>query len=500
MKKPRAPREFLFVILRGSIGGTGSQSASNQPFQWRQVRNALAVAGFLAFVMQFVEYKGWIAGTEGHVLDLFLNGLSAEHTQKDVILIKIDNAAYSSCFRGTTPLDAELLRQIVLRLISANRPPGVLGVDIITDSPNYQKKYQQIASEVGELGTSATPVVWAAGADVSITRSRSFWPWRWGTEDELLVQPTGVLGTESLELPVAPNPSASDPFEWGLPMFPPDEDLRLRRFPRKISVIFADGRKADMDTWARKVAAKFEAPKIGEEVPQVLLSYSLPLADYPLLSLYDCKKNGDGTRDITPREESEEFKKFKTQADKAVLLLGGTFSSSGDFHETSQGQLSGLEINARAVQAELTDHPIREFNRLLMFALDTIIGFMFGMIFAPEQRSRVLTCGSCGVLVFGAVVTCFALIRGYVLLIFIGMALAVIGSAIQWFFAPRKQRIRALVWASLGMVLIAVVVSYLALRIHYYVWLSCVGVALGVNFHVIYEVYHEDVGSSKAEE
>jgi hypothetical protein len=40
----------------------------------------------------------------------------------------------------------------------------------------------------------------------------------------------------------------------------------------------------------------------------------------------------------------------------------------------------------------------------------------------------------------------------------------------------------------------------LALRIHYYVWLSCVGVALGVNFHVIYEVYHEDVGSPKAEQ
>jgi hypothetical protein len=61
------------------------------------------------------------------------------------------------------------------------------------------------------------------------------------------------------------------------------------------------------------------------------------------------------------------------------------------------------------------------------------------------------------------------------------------------------QRIRAVIWASLGVVLVVVLLSYFVLSRHY-VWLSCVGVAIGVNLHVLYEAYMKDVTASKAEQ
>jgi CHASE2 domain len=413
----------------------------------------LLVAVVLALLMQGVEYSGWIAGTEGRVLDLFLKLDSSLARKKDatvapVILIEIDDAAYASCFGGTPPLDARLLQKIVQSLVDP--PPGsspgvgasVLGVDVITDS----KLQNNVAAyaDLRKLGKPPTHIVWAAGADVSITQGSSFWGWFWGTEDEVLAQPTGVLGIEGLKLrQQAIGPSPSDPWEWGLPVLPPDEDRRLRRFPRKITAIFANNGGSDPltgATWASKIAS-FGTPRIAKDVDEVLLSYSIPgVAHYPLLALYSCEKNKDGTRNITTREDG--FKNLKEDVygpPNAIFLLGGTFASSGDFHDTSQGRISGLEINARAVQAELTGKGISEFPRWLMLFLDTAIGFAIGLIF---------------------------LLRGW--------------------------RIKVLMRWSLVVVLAVVVLSFVTLSLGY-VWLSCIGVALGVVLHVIYEVYKMDL-------
>jgi len=51
-----------------------------------------------------------------------------------------------------------------------------------------------------------------------------------------------LLGIESERLAGA---SKSGAWDWGLPVFPPDEDLRLRRFPRDLRVLFVDNGKTE---------------------------------------------------------------------------------------------------------------------------------------------------------------------------------------------------------------------------------------------------------------
>jgi hypothetical protein len=501
MKKPRGPREFVLVTLRGSIQRAAgvpsdSKAAGEKPFQqWRHLRSALLVAAVLALIMQGVEYSGWIAGTEGRLLDLFLKGQPAEKpTDPPVILIEIDDDAYQSCFDNTPPLDAKVLQKIVQSLVSVG--PSVLGVDIITD---YKlPKNRDTYAELRKPRMLPTPIVWAAGAAGSTTVGASFKDWLEGTEDELLAQPTGVLGIEGLELRQQAISGSPDPWEWGLAVLPLDEDLRLRRFPREISAIFVNNGRSDLlkddATWARKIAERSRPSKIEKDVHEVLLPYSIPLLHYPLLTVYSCATE-DGVKNITPKEEKKEFETFKKDADKAVLLLGGTFSSGGDFHETSQGRISGLEINARAVQAELSGKEVREFPRWRMLLLDTAIGSLIGWIFAPEQRLRVLIWGGLAMVALGAWLIWFAL-KGVWLMLAV-VALCAIGCVIPW-FAVRGQCIRSVIWASLEMVLLAVLVSYSALM-NRYVWVSCVGVALGVNFHVIYEAYKMDLRAPKVE-
>jgi len=49
-----------------------------------------------------------------------------------------------------------------------------------------------------------------------------------------------------------------------------------------------------------------------------------------------------------------------------------------------------------------------------------------------------------------------------------------------------------LMWISVGVLLLVASLSFVALWLGY-VWLSCVGVALGANLHVLYEVYKMDL-------
>ncbi len=489
--------------------GAGYRAAEESPHRmWKFVAPILVALGFAVF-MQFVEYWGWFAGTEGRALD-FLITLKppGKASAARVILVEIDDDAYVSCFGGVSPLNPQRLQQVVSDLTAKDIGPSVLGIDIITDAPEYRETYLQIAKDLLNLkhiDKLETKIVWAAGSDVSNARHASIWEWFWGTEAELLAQPTGVLGYDSWDLRTK-GTSTPGPLAWGLPVFPADEDFRLRRFPRKISAIFLGEKnqstvRPHLSTWAKTIAELYGGFKNNDDDREVMLSYSIPFVnDYHLTTLYNCPKN-DGQINLTPLAGFTKLKDdVKGRPDKsgkigepAIILLGGTFSSSGDFHETSRGRLSGLEINGRAVQAELAGPFIHEFPKRWMLLFDTIIGSVIGLVFA-ERR---VVWGSLVIVILGVLLIGYGLIAAPLWLSGVGAALWAIG-CITWWLAHKGRRTRALIWGSLGMVILAVLVSYFALLAGYW-WVSCVGVAIGVNLHVIYETYKMDRGAANAD-
>jgi len=180
---------------------TGYRAAEKTPHRMWQFLAAILVALGFAGIMQFVEYWGWFAGTEGRALD-FLITLKppGRVTEARVILVEIDDESYASCFGGVSPLNPQRLQQVISDLIAKDVAPSVLGIDIITDSPDYRETYLQIHKDLRQLkhnGKLDTKIVWAAGSDVSNARRGSIWEWFRGTEAELMAQPTGVLGYDS---------------------------------------------------------------------------------------------------------------------------------------------------------------------------------------------------------------------------------------------------------------------------------------------------------------
>src|SRR5205085_2531300 len=97
-------------------------------------------------------------------------------------------------------------------------------------------------------------IIWMAGADQQRVIPPWFLAWLLGGQDEVIVKPTPVLGLdpgvleERLEI------------LWGLPVFPRDDDLRLRRLPQEMEVS-ADPHHSRIHirkpTFARLIAEKF---------------------------------------------------------------------------------------------------------------------------------------------------------------------------------------------------------------------------------------------------
>ena len=82
--------------------------------------------------------------------------------------------------------------------------------------------------------------------------------------------------------------------------------------------------------------------------------------------------------DLLEREAPEELRRL---VKGKILLVGGTFEEGRDSYETPIGRLSGLEINAFAIQTNLGDGGIGEIARPLAVAFDLLCGYLVVFLF-----------------------------------------------------------------------------------------------------------------------
>jgi CHASE2 domain-containing sensor protein len=393
----------------------------------------VVVVFLLALGMQFLEFHGALAGPEGFVLDrflklaLFLKYLRSAADRPQIVTVEIDDQAYKTCFDQRSPLSVEGISDL-MKVVTDRFPSPAVGLDILTDSDSrdFREAYQRLRETYPEA-------VWLAGGKVFSVEQVYFHQWLlWNEHEELLFQPTFVLGK-----PIDPSEEEGSPNErmsWGPAVFPRDEDLRLRRFPREVSGVFGPGKIEEVHTWPRKIAEAYlkrtEKPGIEEEAHEVILSY-----DERSLFRFrvDCSNVAFA---LEPLAALQNVNKLLPDP---IVLIGGTFGAARDFHESPNGPLPGLIINAHAVEAELRHSGIREFPRRAMFLLDLLCGMVILRIFSdlPSRsvRSRINWC----ILVFAvAIALSFA------------------------FFLMGR------------------------------IWLSIIGISIGIDLHVLLEVWRED--------
>lgn len=378
-------------------------------------------------VMQLLEFGGWVAGPEGKLLDLFLwiRPMSRQIPPR-IILVYIDDDSFDRCFKSS-PLDPNKLLFIV-QTVQQRFQPKVIGVDIITDS------LQRAHRDTYKRFPRSQNIVWAAGVQPSGPEERqSIWEWLTGRH-LIAVEPTKVLGED-------PDDAK---FQWALPVYPREEDLRLRRVPRLMLIPPGSFKFSWPTTIAKLYLYGSPTPiekelkmKARDEKVDVLVAYTQRDLEWHKVSeLFTCSENSSGAIEITA-QSSNTLDVFERGAKDAIVLIGGTFSSGRDFYETTYGRISGLEMNANAITAEATGATISEVPPIFRFWLDVLVGLLILVIFHHLPSGNL-------------------------------------NSLIAWCLG------------GIGFTLIA---SACALYFFRFVWLSLVGIAIGMVLHVLIEVW-----------
>jgi hypothetical protein len=389
----------------------------------------------LTLFVQFLEYQGILANAEGRLFDFFVATDPWRHEAKArIVTLEIDDETYTKYFRDTSPLNPQrvdsLIKAILRRREELQSPPTVIGVDLLTDSPNeeYASQYRNWNFDTGNSG-----IVWVSGIANEKGESPNFFGWLFGHHDHLVVQPTGVLGNDPATLE-GKYPSVA----WGIPVFPREGDLRLRRLLRRVEV--STGHESStqpelVPTWASAIAREFcETPSSGcsddaDPKPEVFVSYGFQ--EPQRFRARDVFRSDETGRWILA--ESTEFTSAITER-HTIILIGGTFAAARDLYETPIGRIPGLLLNAYAVQAELSGLTIDEFSRPLTVGLDILIGL-----------------------------------------------------AVGYLVHYKGKRFRKVILLGLGSILVAVFISAFSFWLGF-LWASCVGVAAGMPLHLLIEV------------
>lgn len=339
----------------------------------------------LTLIIQAIEYGGWLAAIDGRFLNSRLTHARlyrGRPSQDALYVVKIDDDAYEKCFDSKSPLQPDKLQEVV-QTITSEAHPAVVGVDILTDASAYRAAYQRIAATLNrDRGNS----IWISGAEDTAFERTNFLSWLFtGKEDDFVVRPTAVLGYEP------PDSLPAGQVGWGTPIYPRDEDLQLRRFPRQV-VLSSDpahsSNRREVPTWARLVAQEYcQTHSCGpdESAAEVYMNFTAnPPEQFALQELFDCSN----PKAIRRRKTGGEA--FWHTAGNRIILIGGTFQRSNDFYNTPVGLLSGLELNAYAIASELDGSGIRAVRQPWAVLLDLAVGYLVLLVVRKTEHRRWL--------------------------------------------------------------------------------------------------------------
>jgi CHASE2 domain-containing sensor protein len=285
--------------------------------------------------------------------------------------------------------------------------PSVIGIDILTNDEGRADAYRSLA---GEFSTATGRALWISGAADPKFKVAWFPQWLIGAEDELVVKPTAVLGFEPEELD-------RRRIRWGVPVFPRDPDLGLRRFPREIYFEAAPpNEEEEALSWARIVALRYCAGRSdcrlpGGAVHEVYLPYAGgPQRRINALDIFRCPEMG------SVETGGRLWSEFQEIAKGRIVLLGGTWGSARDSYDTPIGRIPGVLVNAYAVLAEINGTGIKE-RRLAVIFYDVAIGLGVAWIgwLTRHRRLRAMMTASGGLLAGALILNYWIFGRGYVL-------------------------------------------------------------------------------------
>lgn len=345
----------------------------------KRLIRALPVIILVSLFTLLLDHYGWLKSFETDALDRFIL-LREKVPAQDVALVEIDDDDYLQLFHETSPLDPPTLADLI-DAIAKNRPK-LIAVDIDTSAAVFKNM---------KVSPSWPPIVWARGAHETVADN-----------DALVLE--GVLGRNGPQTDLS----------WGIAIMPVDSDSKIRHIQREFLATTGNGSsnsklRVDSLHWAilRKYCGltktddrcrdlfSFEAARESRDNDLILNLAIDPYAFEPRITasqVIDQAITGN-VGGGTPV--------FLSIKDK-IVIIGGDYAVSSDYHFTPSGVKSGADLTAIAVESELSGTGLREAHPFVLVTMEVVAGLALVVFnyFFPTGWKRLLTLAAIPLLAF----------------------------------------------------------------------------------------------------
>jgi CHASE2 domain-containing sensor protein len=380
---------LLRVTGRAPRGSEREAKKSWKNFFWKAVCPALPLIVVIMLAVAWMDHVGWLRGFETSHLDTMIR-LRQRDMSKNVVVVEISEDDYQGMFEGTSPLNKFKLLELIQAVQKYN--PTVIGVDIDTNDwgmdckrakvePSRAAKCEDLRAKLQALRTAGKP---PAGSTA---------------------QPTAIVWAtvpRSQDPPLLLNPAPGSlllPSDYqGIPRFPVDDDGSVRHFDSRVEVAQVDGVCPDGTheehcydpTFAAAVLKEYPAnrPASGE---RVIFNFYGDRNRFPILDarqLFSVKFDDDKrTQKQIDAETAEIELRRRELLEGRIVLIGGGFLEARDQYFTPLGLMQGVELNALAIQTDLSGGGVRDVTRVWEVLIDLCVSiFVVGMFYLCQTR------------------------------------------------------------------------------------------------------------------
>ncbi len=323
----------------------------------KRYRSDLLAVLVLAILTQVMGHLGFFRAFEMGSLDAFLN-LQKPVPTEHVFLVVIDNDDYRDLFGERSPLDPTMLARILEAMLAYQ--PRVVGVDIDTS----HRLFAPLATN-----TLFSSVVWAQ-AIRDLTEQAP------GTFLQILGD---LLLHETHPVNLAPLLGQDKPLvRRGIGLFPLDGDGVFRRHLRLIPA----GEEGGAPVKKRSLAMSLMEAYDGERARDLLAREEEAIINFPA-SQYQLHRIR--ASHLLQQWQAPGADPFLEQFRDRIWLLGGTYAAARDLHPTAAGLMSGVDILATTIEAEIAGRVISGTSGWLHLAVDVATGLLMVLLGRTTQ-------------------------------------------------------------------------------------------------------------------
>jgi CHASE2 domain-containing sensor protein len=381
----------------------------------RHYRRALGWIVALTCLIYALGTSGMLKGFDAAALDTFLRVPSRE-ASNNVTIVEIGDKDYREMFLNRSPLCRDRLLQLVARVRSYK--PAVIGVDVDTSDPVDPSDARQWCggdekSAFAQLAEGRmSPVIWAevpsnAEAPFEVTQVLS--------EKDKDSEAVGKL--KDL-LPPRSRKNVARPEDFvGIPRFPIDSDGLVRRYESGFDVAGASElgdpdapSSSHLPSLARALVddsdfcsnpppredsnARVKCPIAEATEEAVFFNFYGDRYRFPLIDAGQFRESYEELK----TKNSERAETRKTLLQDKIVLIGGTYKAAREMYPTPLGQMAGVELNALAVQSDLSGGGIRKEQEWESILADIAFGSLVVVVFfvwakRPRRASAIALFG-----------------------------------------------------------------------------------------------------------